>query len=388
MSTSSDTGPGTAVHLPPREAWSAISDLIERVSAESDLLESIAEEVRSSIREIAGVEAADVARHTRALLSASTRAIEARRGPTEAELGFVADLAVTRARQGVPIHAVLSGIRIAERRIWARAVRRAGEAGISADLVLQARELYDDWAHQVRERLLLAHRAAEADESGHPRGRALVRRLLEGGAPAALAAAEAGLPGMVVVGVAPGLVGAARESLISRVSALPATVATVDAGEVVVVSRGIRSTGSDSLLVLAGPGPVEEVPVLRRLAVTGARAAATLGRRGVVHVGEVASLAALWDRADLAAALVEHHGAALARLGRNTAANLDTVRSWLEHRQDTEATASACFVHPNTVRNRVHAVVELTGLDPRDPFAAVDLWWLCSTWPERHVAGG
>ena len=174
--------------------WDQIADLIERVVAAPDLLDDVVEEVRASIREVSGLEASDVARHTRALLAAATRSIASRRGPTEAELSFVEDLAVTRARQGVPIHAVLSAIHVAERRIWARAKTVAAETGVDPALVLDARELYDDWAQQVRARLLQAHRSAELTGRATDADADAVRRLLQGGSAASLAAAAAGLP--------------------------------------------------------------------------------------------------------------------------------------------------------------------------------------------------
>src|SRR5690606_18770554 len=130
------------------------------------LLGDVVSEVRSSIREISGLDPADVARHSRGLLAPATRALAERRGPTPHELSFVDDLAVARARQGVPAHAVLASIHVAERRIWATARAVARAQGIPAELVLEARGLYDDWVALVRERLIVAHTAALRSTSG------------------------------------------------------------------------------------------------------------------------------------------------------------------------------------------------------------------------------
>lgn len=379
--------------------WSAIADLIEEVAGDPALLSDVVEEVRSSIREVSGLEASDVARHTRALLAASTRAIASRRGPTEPELSFVEDLAVTRARQGVPVHAVLSAIHVAERRIWVRARAVADEAGVDPVLVLEARELYDDWAQEVRERLLLAHRSAEADGTtgAADRETALLRRLLQGGSAAALAAAEADLlrGGTVAVLVAVGPPLETRERLLAGLRGLRGVVAGRDGADVVAVVRGEArhddlATGLPELpaaLGLAGPGLPEAVPVLRRLAGSASRAAAARGRVGVVPVTDIAGLTALQERADLAAALVDRHLAAVTGLGRVAEPTVHTVRTWLEWRCDADRAAEALFVHPNTVRNRVAALTRATGIDPRDPFQAVDLWWLCSTWMARYGEG-
>lgn len=65
-----------------RGDWTGIADLIERSAADPGLIADVVAEVRSTSREIAALQAGDVARHTRALLAAATRAIAARRAPT------------------------------------------------------------------------------------------------------------------------------------------------------------------------------------------------------------------------------------------------------------------------------------------------------------------
>lgn len=138
-----------------RDDWPAVVDLIEQVCAEEDLMSASVAGVRTTVREVAALSPADIAGHTRALLAAATRALAAGRGPTEAELSFVEDLAVARARQGVPIEAVLRAIHVAERAIWSRARELAADR-VRADLLLDVRELYDDWAEAVRTRLITA----------------------------------------------------------------------------------------------------------------------------------------------------------------------------------------------------------------------------------------
>src|SRR5690606_8231840 len=111
--------------------WNPVIDLIERVTGDRDLLPSVVAGVSASVREVS-------------------------------VLSFVAEVGVARARKGVPIEAVLSAIHVAERAIWARAREVAAAEGIGDGLVLDARELYDDWAEAVRSRLIKAHREAQA----------------------------------------------------------------------------------------------------------------------------------------------------------------------------------------------------------------------------------
>jgi hypothetical protein len=373
------------IHTGPVSDWDQIADLIERVVAAPDLMDGVVEEVRASIREVSGLEASDVARHTRALMAAATRAIASRRGPTEAELSFVEDLAVTRARQGVPIHAVLSAIHVAERRIWARAKTVAAETGVDPALVLDARELYDDWAQEVRARLLQAHRTAEVTGRGTDSDADAIRRLLQGGSAASLAAAAVGLPttGLhVLVSPHPDLAGLTPAVRRTRVG-----VVTDTRAETVAVVRRVPAELASAAgpVGVAGPGSPEDVATLRRQAAAAARAAQAHGRTGCVDVADVATLAAQQDRGDLAALLVERHAPAIDGLRRGADHTVATVRAWLECGRDAERAAEREYVHANTVRNRVSALTAATGLDARDPFQAVDLWWLCVTWQARRT---
>ena len=182
--------------MQPGNDWSQVVDLIERVVGEDELLPSVVAGVRTMVREIGVLPPADIAGHTRALLAAATRALAAKRRPTEAELSFVAELGVARARQGVPVEAVLGAIHVAERAIWSRAREVAAQDGVPADLLLDARELYDDWSEAVRARLIAAHRATVVDRDDPPSvaTRCCCSGCWKGGSAAALAAAEAGLP--------------------------------------------------------------------------------------------------------------------------------------------------------------------------------------------------
>lgn len=358
--------------------WDEIVALIESVSSTPKVLAEAVGDVRATSRAMGTLDTADVARRTRDLLTAATRAIAERRGATEAELAFVEDLAVTRARQGIPISEVLAAIHLASRRIWAETGVLARELGVDSALLLQARELYDDWAEAVRQRLLTTHRAAEATARLAYRDRDdnVIRRLLQGGSAAVLAAREVGIaPDAIWVGVARDVetIGWVR-SWLKRSGVLG-----VADGRIVLVASRLPSGGPDggTSLGIAGPGDVREVPQLRHLASAAATASMILGRVGAVHVADVAPVAALLERPDLGAALVDRHRAALVSLGAHREAILGTVRLWLENGRDANRAARAAYVHANTVRNRVTILCSATGLDSGDTFEAVALWWLC-----------
>ncbi|MGV9838332.1 helix-turn-helix domain-containing protein [Nocardia niigatensis] len=373
--------------MQPRADWTAMTDLIEQVVGEDDLLSSVVAGVRATVREVAPLTRTDIAGHTRALLLAATRALTDRRGPVEAELSFVEELAVTRAGQGVPIEAVLRAIHVAERAIWSRARELAAANGIEFGLLLDARELYDDWAEVVRGRLITAHRTAQVGQrsAAADRNAVIVRRLLAGGSVAALAAAEAGLrvgAGLWVlvtrVGDAAVMEGLERAARREHGQAL---FAIVDDQLIGVLDHAPSSLVMSPMAVgAAGPAEPEELAAIRLLAAAALTAAETIGRVGVIHIAEVAVPAALADRADLATALLDHHATAMAALGPNAEPVVVGLCAWLEADRDTASAAEALFVHPNTVRNRVQRFTDATGIDPSTTFGAMTAWWLCHAW--------
>ncbi|WP_328473618.1 helix-turn-helix domain-containing protein [Actinoplanes sp. NBC_00393] len=366
------------------DGWTAVVDLIERVMGDEDLLPSVINGVRATVPQVAVLAPSDIAGHTRALLTAATRALAARRGPTEAELSFVEELGVTRARQGVPIEAVLGAIHVAERAIWARAREVGRSEGVGPDRLLDARELYDDWAEAVRARLITAHRAAKAGVEPLPGSRdaAILRRLLHGGSAAVLAVAEAGLPaaeGLWVLVARPQHAAGVERALREHP---PVLCAVVNDLLVAVTSRApsTRVVAAGAVAGLAGPAEPGKLAPVQRHAVAALAAAEPAGRTGVVHIADVAWVAALTDRGDLATALLERHQRARSVLGVNAEPVAHAVLAYLESDRDVTVAGDRLFVHPNTVRNRVRRFAEVTGVDPAGTFGATTAWWLCRTW--------
>ncbi|WP_019146390.1 helix-turn-helix domain-containing protein [Aeromicrobium massiliense] len=363
--------------------WSGVVQLIDAVMSDDDLVPTVIGGVRQLVREVSALPPADMAGQTRALMAAATRAVAGRRGPTEAELSFVEDLATTRAGQGIPIEVVLGAIHVSERAIWGRARELAEQSGLDPARLLDARDLYDDWAEAVRARLIRAHREARSHGSrGVDRELEVVRRLLEGGTAAGLAAAEAGFaPGRPVWVLAAR--GADAERLLHRVAGgRPATWrAPLEAGVVAVSARPPTSRDDlEGVVGCAGPVPVEEVGPAHRLASATIDAARAAGRTGLVMVADVAVPLALLSRTDLTSTIEERHRAALERLGPQASPVAEAVLAWLHARRDTAAAAASLYVHPNTVRNRVQRFQQVTGLDTAEVLDAAQAWWLCTTW--------
>ncbi|WP_243717465.1 helix-turn-helix domain-containing protein [Actinomadura sp. KC345] len=149
---------------------------------------------------------------------------------------------------------------------------------------------------------------------------------------------------------------------------------------VAVAVRAPTSGEAGHAVGVAGPAEAENLAAARRLAVSALAAAEATGRTGPVHAADVAVLAAVADRTDLASVLLERHRSAWTGLGASGEPVARAVCAWLEARRDVTAAAGRLFVHPNTVRNRVQRFTEATGIDPSDTFGAVNAWWLCRTW--------
>jgi sugar diacid utilization regulator len=147
-----------------------------------------------------------------------------------------------------------------------------------------------------------------------------------------------------------------------------------------VLTRAPVPSTVTGLAGLAGPTGAEELAAARRLATNALAAAEATGRTGLVHAAEVATLAAINDRADLAAVLLDRHAATWAALGSAGEDVARAVCGWLEADRDFVRAAGPLFVHPNTVRNRVQRLTAVTGIDPHTTFGGVDAWWLCHSW--------
>jgi hypothetical protein len=370
-----------------RAGWRPIVELLDVLASDAALLEESVREVRAQVPPVGRLPADDVARQTRALLAAAVRAIAERRGPTDAELAFIEQLAVVRAGQQVPIEAVLNAIHVAGRRIWAEARVLAAERGITATHVLDARDLFEDWSEQVRVRLIVSHRAAELGHAASLRERrvALLRRALEGGAAGATAVTEAGLdPGALWV-VHDGAV--ADEVAVGRLeqrlrTSVDDLFGVLDGRLVGVTSaRPIGEVG-EGAVGLAGPVGGDRLDLAARWAQL-AWSVATSRDGGLVDVASVAVEAGLVAEAPLGAHVLDRCGTDLVAEGSFAEVLCRTVVAHVELGADVTATAEALVVHPNTVRHRLRRFAAVTGCSVETPFGAVTAWWLGRTYLDR-----
>lgn len=360
-----------------RRSWQPIVELLDAVATEARLVEGAVEEVRRSVEVIGRLPAEDVARHTRALLAAAVRAIAERRGPSEAELAFIEELAVTRARQQVPIEAVLHAIHLAGRQVWRRARAVAEQRGVPVPLVVDARELYDEWAEHVRARLIVAHRDAELARAQSLRDRRLelLRRALTGGQAGAEAVREAGLRdgSLWLLHARPGDDASRLEQ---RLRTGVHDLFGVHDGALVGVVEELPEVTAGGPVAVVGPLHAAGLLDGARWAAATWEAAHRLGRGGLVPLTTLPVTTALGVADGLGGHLAAHRLASLDAEGGFGDILAETVIAYAEHGGRVDDAAAELFVHPNTVRHRLRRFARLTGLSPDEPFDVVAAWWL------------
>ena len=371
------------------EGWDRIVSLVRAVADDTALVDRAVAEVQQTVAPVGDLEPADVAHHSRLLLAAAMRAVVERRGPTEQELAFIGGLAVTRARQGVAIESVLAGIHVAQRHVWRQARLLARDRAVDTDALLDASDLYDEWAHQVTARLIVDHRRTELERAQSERDRrsAVLRRLLEGD-PSALTTARsvglepdrpyhllrvrlrteeeaAPLEDLLRVADPAALFGRVADDLVGLVARVPGREATRR------VDRGIG---------VAGPTALVDLPMAFHHAGRARAVADDQGMQGLCHVTDVAFEIATRGEPELGRALADRLMSGFDPDDAFARVLVGTAAAFLENRQRVGDTADALFVHPNTVRYRLTRFTEVAGPWPTGMRETIHLHWAAHTW--------
>lgn len=329
---------------------------------------------------------AEVRRHVALLVGAGLAAASERRPAGELELTVAASLAAERAAQGVSVGALLAGLHAGHLVVWAHARATAQMLGVEPDVVLDAMQEHAEWSESVRQATITSHRTTEVGlaASGADRTTALVTALVHGGptaeSPVALrglglttgrlqlvlgAAAELDYGGSTCAGVVSARVGARTVWLASD----------LDAAQREVLRAGVET------VAVVGPFDLEAVATSFRLAERVLACAFRTGTVGRVQVEDVALDLALIDFPDVGRSLAAGLLAGLVGGRTQEQILLETLVCWLEHGRDNAATASAMFVHPNTVRHRLGRLRECGVPIDASPGIRADtrLWWAAQT---------
>ncbi|MER5179046.1 helix-turn-helix domain-containing protein [Streptomyces sp. NPDC002896] len=306
--------------------------------------------------------------------------------PVPAHIAGVSErVGETRARQGVPLDALLDAARLDFRVVWAALVQRAEESDMaelvgSAYLVWEAVESHVTGIMKAYQRTVLEMGRREADER-----RMWFARLLEseGRNPTVVQDAALALgfstTGRFLCAAAPTASGAGlhRAAVALRRADAPVQQQLVGGDEVLVVELGPRTT-RQSVLTLLDDTPCGVAPEAAGLAAVPRAAVLAISTAQVLPADAQAPrlledswLDVLVHRADefgqdLAADVLG--GLDAPGVSRAEAARLlETVCAHLSGSGSIADTASALYCHRNTVQHRFGRFAELTGRDPRRP---------------------
>ncbi|MEV6924755.1 helix-turn-helix domain-containing protein [Dactylosporangium sp. NPDC051485] len=370
-----------------------LAPLLAALAGDEGLVDELVATARDAAPEVARLPVEESRRHVALLFAAGLAAF--RRPGEDSSFPEAERLGADRAAQGVPIAALLGGVRAARTRLLEIAVARGRAAGIADEVLLSAALDFDRYVCALERHVADAHRTAERALARSRRDQrdAVLRALLRPGtAPASTDDVEAvGLREhltyrcMLFDITDPGR----AEALEARLAACGGVFGTVEGRLAGLVARAPARVADPAVLVVAGPPlPLARAADGYRLCVTALGGAARFARPGSFAALDLAGEAALAAQPELAALLAD---AVLGALDPADAFHRElaaTALAYLDHGQRLDRTAAALHVHPNTVRYRLRALHERAPLPLDDATVLTTLrtWWALRTWLDRAAA--
>lgn len=369
--------------------WQLVREAAHRVAEDvEEHAFTLSTLLHEQIPAYAAVAAADLAPGVAASITAGMAALEGRRDATEAELKQVSWVAESRARQGLPLAALLEAYHIGARAVWevvrADAIRRRVRAGV----ILEATQLLWQWADTVTVHAASAHQRASLDIVRHDQQRRteFLRALLFGSAgPGELLARAAVyrlapdrhyLPFQAEMG--PGTEVQEFERLVARAGSgpdQPAMVGLIEGRLAGVLAKVPDLRGYPVTLVVGPSTDLSAVPTSFQLACRALHAAVGFNMPGVHRVEDLALLVAVASEDFLGTCLVRRYLEPLRSLRGSAAEVEQTLGDFFRAGMRVEEAARAGFIHPNTVRHRLHRFENVTGADLRRTEDLVGAWW-------------
>ncbi|RAY11138.1 PucR family transcriptional regulator [Actinomadura craniellae] len=365
--------------------WPA--DLLELLAAggrDPRLLEATVRAARSRSPLVAELPEEETRRHTRALIDGAIDALVAGTGPGEEALRAAERLGADRARQGVPVTALLDGFQAGRSHIVQALVAEGRARGVPADLLLDGVTRLDAISTALSHRMVHAHRVAELEFTRTAReGRVQVLRRLLHGEPASMPAPfDPTAAYHCVVGEVGDPEAAGRLERALR----PGLCGLVDGRFAALVVRPPDEVPADGpLLVVAPPAPVTALASRYQLARRALRAAGTAGLSGLHPLTGLSLLTAAAAEPELGGLLADRLLAGLAPGDPFHRELAETALAYLDHGGRIDPAAAALHVHPNTVKYRLRRLQELTGrsLAPAPGTAVAHTahwWWALRCW--------
>lgn len=365
----------------------ALCRLVVGMRADTGVLDGTVAAVRDRLPLIAALPAQEVRRHVAALLDAVIDAFAGRTGLDAAAAAAAERLAFDRAVQGVPLVTLLDGVQAGRAYATARLIESARVADLS-DVALDALVEIDGYVHELRNRLIDAYRATEADlaRSGYDvRVRAL-RELLHGDPVASVT--DAGLDKTRRYHCVVANVTESRQ-VVPVEAALTASdgIAGIVDGYLCCVTSRLPEPArlTDILLVTSPAAGLDDIAECYRACRTALDAGRRRGLRGPHRLTALAAAVATDSQPRLGRLLAEEYLAPLDPADPFHRLLVETAAVYLDRGRRVAATAAALHVHTNTIKHRLRRFAELTGFDPAPAAGdapAHDLrWsWSCHVW--------
>ncbi|MFI0352203.1 helix-turn-helix domain-containing protein [Actinomadura sp. 9N407] len=368
--------------------------LLER-AADPGLLESTVRAARSRSELVAALPEEETRRHTRALVHGVLAALKEGGEPGTEVLAAAERLGADRARQGVPVAALLDGFQAGRSHLVGVLIEQGRRRRVPADTLLDGVTRIDAINTALVHRMVHAHRIAELEmarttREGHVQ---TLRQLLHGEPATVRAPLDPDVPYHCVVSdISDPAVASRLEAALAAGG--PALCGLVDGRLAALVTRlpeAPELAGGPLLVAAPAERPLRIAPLYR------------LGRRAL-RAGAASGLTGLRPLTDLALVTVTEGEPELGRLlAARLLGGLDpadpfhrelaaTVLALLDHGGRIEPTAGALHVHGNTVKYRLRRFQELTGGTPtaaEDAVAhAAHWWWALREWISRPPDGG
>lgn len=322
----------------------------------------------------------------RASMCSGLAAVRDRRPPSAKELTEIAQVARTRAQQGLSLETVLGAYRMGTRATWAVAAQRGRRAGVPAEILLEFTDRTWEWVDAITAHAAAAHRHAEL---------ALARYDHQQLADFVIGAIRGTLPPpdlherAASYGLNPhGAYGALRAratppsttyDLERQLMSAPQETQflTVEDGDLVGILDVVQFTEVHAGIVAVGPfGPLEALAESHRVASAVFLTAERLGLHGVHRLEQLRLVTAVASDESLAQLCEQRvlHPLERSRVGEKDL--LDTLRAFTSHGLNVERAARALVVHPNTVCYRLERIENLTGLNLGHLDDLVEVWWV------------
>ncbi|RJQ81811.1 PucR family transcriptional regulator [Pseudonocardiaceae bacterium YIM PH 21723] len=287
-----------------------------------------------------------------------------------AELEAMREIGALRARTGIPLEELLRSVRVINRMVLTEVTDIGKAHNVEANAMLELHGFIFDVIDQAVLAVTAGHQQVELERS-----RSDERRREDFARAVLLGASD--LMDLRVVAQGFGLDPdvdyvpfRTRDPVAARRLAAPGGAAFTVAldGDVAGFATALVAEPE----VAVGRGPAQRLDRLATAFGEATRAlhtAIAFGRTGLLGLDELGLLPAVLADTETGDRLVRRY------LEPVDGVLVETLRGFLRHGQHIEHTASALFVHPNTIRYRIKRYQELTGVDLSTPDAVLELWW-------------